>query len=269
MQLWKYRGLVHELVIRDIKVRYKSSVLGILWTMLAPLLNMVALTLVFSAILKTGDPELPRLLHDRRRSSGPSSRRPRRRRPRRRRPSNELAKRMFVPRSVFVASAVGGGLVNLRALARAAAPDPRGDGLSVPRHLGLPARLDLHRRALHGRRLAPALHGDLALRRRPRDVHGARPDLVLPDADRVRALDRAVPVPRVPVAESDVLPDPGLPEADLRRRVLPLGPISLLLLRAVARGPRHRLGLLLPPRPTRWPTGAEPRERPPPSDWRT
>ena len=51
-QLWRYRGLVHELVIRDIKVRYKRSVLGILWTMLTPLLNMVALTLVFSAILK-------------------------------------------------------------------------------------------------------------------------------------------------------------------------------------------------------------------------
>ena len=51
--LWRYRGLVHELVIRDIKVRYKRSVLGMLWTMLAPLLNMIALTLVFSAMLKT------------------------------------------------------------------------------------------------------------------------------------------------------------------------------------------------------------------------
>ena len=50
--LWKYRSLVQELVIRDIKVRYKRSVLGIVWTMLAPLLNMVALTLVFSALLR-------------------------------------------------------------------------------------------------------------------------------------------------------------------------------------------------------------------------
>ena len=50
--LWSYRALVYELVIRDIKVRYKRSVLGVFWTMLAPLLNMVALTLVFSAILK-------------------------------------------------------------------------------------------------------------------------------------------------------------------------------------------------------------------------
>ena len=36
-----------------------------------------------------------------------------------------MAKRMFVPRSVFVASAVGGGLVNL-ACRSSPAPDPRG-----------------------------------------------------------------------------------------------------------------------------------------------
>ena len=54
-----HRGLVHELVVRDIKVRYKRSVLGILWTMLAPLLNMVALTLVFSAILRTAVQNYP------------------------------------------------------------------------------------------------------------------------------------------------------------------------------------------------------------------
>ena len=110
--LWTYRGLVHELVVRDIKVRYKRSVLGILWTMLAPLLNMVALTLVFSALLKTTIQNYPVYFmtgsifwgffaqttttaalqtHS----------------------SNELAKRMFVPRSVFIASALGGGLVNL------------------------------------------------------------------------------------------------------------------------------------------------------------
>src|SRR5580765_1903364 len=50
--IWAYRGLVRELVIRDIKIRYKRSVLGIGWTMLAPLINMVALTLVFSSLLK-------------------------------------------------------------------------------------------------------------------------------------------------------------------------------------------------------------------------
>ncbi len=110
--LWRFRGLVHELVIRDIKVRYKRSVLGILWTMLAPLLNMIALTLVFSAILKTAIDNYPVYFmagsifwaffaQTTMTVTGQTS------------GSNELAKRTFVPRSVFVASAVGGGLINL------------------------------------------------------------------------------------------------------------------------------------------------------------
>jgi ABC-type polysaccharide/polyol phosphate export permease len=112
VQLWKYRGLVHELVIRDIKVRYKRSILGMVWTMLAPLLNMVALTLVFSALLKTAIQNYPVYFmagsifwafFAQTTSSAASSTMG----------SNELAKRMFIPRSVFIASAVGGGLVNL------------------------------------------------------------------------------------------------------------------------------------------------------------
>lgn len=110
--LWTYRGLVHELVIRDIKVRYKRSVLGILWTMLAPLLNMVALTLVFSALLKTAIVNYPVYFMTgsifwsffaQTTSTATAQTLA----------SNELAKRMFVPRSVFIASALGGGLVNL------------------------------------------------------------------------------------------------------------------------------------------------------------
>src|SRR5450759_2318724 len=50
--LWAYRHLVAELVGRDIKVRYKRSVLGVAWSMLSPLLSMVALTIAFSALLK-------------------------------------------------------------------------------------------------------------------------------------------------------------------------------------------------------------------------
>jgi ABC-type polysaccharide/polyol phosphate export permease len=110
--LWAFRGLVHELVIRDIKVRYKRSVLGILWTMLAPLLNMIALTLVFSAILKTAIQNYPvyfmagsifwAFFSQTSMSVTAQTL-----------ASNDMAKRTFVPRSVFVASAMGGGLVNL------------------------------------------------------------------------------------------------------------------------------------------------------------
>lgn len=110
--LWTYRGLVHELVIRDIKVRYKRSVLGILWTMLAPLLNMVALTLVFSVLFKQAIQNYPVYymagsifwVFFAQTTSTVSAQTL---------GSNEMAKRTFVPRSVFVASALGGGLVNL------------------------------------------------------------------------------------------------------------------------------------------------------------
>ena len=45
--------------MRDIKVRYKRSILGVTWTMLGPLLNMLTLTIVFSALLKTSISNYP------------------------------------------------------------------------------------------------------------------------------------------------------------------------------------------------------------------
>ena len=44
----KYRNLLVELVKKDIKLKYRNSYLGVIWTMLEPLLTMVVLTLVFS-----------------------------------------------------------------------------------------------------------------------------------------------------------------------------------------------------------------------------
>ena len=46
-ELWRYRELVYFLAWRDIKVRYKQTVLGFAWAILQPLLTMVLLTLVF------------------------------------------------------------------------------------------------------------------------------------------------------------------------------------------------------------------------------
>ncbi|HKV42757.1 MAG TPA: hypothetical protein VJX67_26400, partial [Blastocatellia bacterium] len=40
-QIWEHRGLVRLLVVRDLKVRYKRSVLGFLWTLLNPLLTIL------------------------------------------------------------------------------------------------------------------------------------------------------------------------------------------------------------------------------------
>jgi ABC-type polysaccharide/polyol phosphate export permease len=47
-----HEHLLRSLVMRDLTVRYKRSVLGVLWTMLNPLLMMLILTLVFSAFFR-------------------------------------------------------------------------------------------------------------------------------------------------------------------------------------------------------------------------
>jgi homopolymeric O-antigen transport system permease protein len=57
--LWRFRELVAMLVERDLKVRYKRSVLGMGWTLINPLLQMVVYTLVFSFIMRVSVPAFP------------------------------------------------------------------------------------------------------------------------------------------------------------------------------------------------------------------
>ncbi len=49
--LFRYRDLVRNLVARDLKVRYKNSVLGIVWSMLNPLGMMLVFTVVFTILI--------------------------------------------------------------------------------------------------------------------------------------------------------------------------------------------------------------------------
>ncbi|HYM00571.1 MAG TPA: ABC transporter permease [Blastocatellia bacterium] len=49
-QIWQYRELIKMLVIRDLKVRYKRSVLGFLWTLLNPLITILIFAMVFSRV---------------------------------------------------------------------------------------------------------------------------------------------------------------------------------------------------------------------------
>lgn len=109
--LWEFRHLVAQLVSRDIKVRYKRSVLGIAWTMLSPLLNMIALVFVFSAVLKQDIPNFPVYLlsgmvfwtfFSQGTSHATSLTTD----------AIEITRRIYLPRSVFVASAMGVALVN-------------------------------------------------------------------------------------------------------------------------------------------------------------
>lgn len=54
-----YRELLYQLIIKDLKKKYKKSVLGYLWSVLNPLLTMVVLVAVFSNVLGRGVDNFP------------------------------------------------------------------------------------------------------------------------------------------------------------------------------------------------------------------
>lgn len=55
-ELFKYKDLLKQLVIRDLKVRYKNSVLGFFWSLLNPLVQVATITIVFKYIMRIGIP---------------------------------------------------------------------------------------------------------------------------------------------------------------------------------------------------------------------
>ena len=111
-ELYQYRDLLFQMIARNIKTRYKRSVLGILWTLLNPLLMMVVLTFVFSHVFRfqavnypvyalcglvlwnffaqTTTGAMSELLW-----------------------GGSLMQRIYLPRGIFAACALGTGLVNL------------------------------------------------------------------------------------------------------------------------------------------------------------
>ena len=52
-EVWEYRTMIQSLVHRDLRGRYKASVLGFLWTFIVPLCQLLVYTIVFSVILKS------------------------------------------------------------------------------------------------------------------------------------------------------------------------------------------------------------------------
>ena len=54
--LLKYRGLIQTLVARDLKARYRGSVLGFFWSFFNPLLLMAVYTFVFTVIMPGAHP---------------------------------------------------------------------------------------------------------------------------------------------------------------------------------------------------------------------
>lgn len=50
-EVWAYRELLYFLVWKDVKIRYKQTVLGIAWAVLQPLIAMVIFWFIFGAVL--------------------------------------------------------------------------------------------------------------------------------------------------------------------------------------------------------------------------
>jgi ABC-2 type transport system permease protein len=58
-EVWRYRELLTGLVRKDLKVRYKSSALGFLWSFLNPMLYLVIFYVAFQVVLRAGIPLFP------------------------------------------------------------------------------------------------------------------------------------------------------------------------------------------------------------------
>ena len=54
--LWRYRELFYILAWRDLKVRYKQTVIGAAWSIIRPILTTIIFTIIFSRIAKLPSP---------------------------------------------------------------------------------------------------------------------------------------------------------------------------------------------------------------------
>ncbi len=110
--LYRYRDLIRNLIRRNVTARYKRSVLGVIWTLLDPLLTMLVMAVVFTALFAAPIPRYPLfllagiviwnfisqastqaiadLMY-----------------------GGALMGRVYMPRSVYAVAAIGTGLVNL------------------------------------------------------------------------------------------------------------------------------------------------------------
>jgi len=58
-ELWRYRELLYFLTLRDIKVRYKQTVIGAAWAIIQPFMTMVVFTLFFGGLAAIPSDGLP------------------------------------------------------------------------------------------------------------------------------------------------------------------------------------------------------------------
>jgi ABC-type polysaccharide/polyol phosphate export permease len=58
-EMWKARGILFNFAVSDLKIRYRNSILGILWSFIEPLLLLAVLFIVFSTMFKFEIPNFP------------------------------------------------------------------------------------------------------------------------------------------------------------------------------------------------------------------
>jgi len=58
-ELWRYRELLYFLTLRDIKVRYKQTLMGVAWVIIQPLTTVLIFTLVFNRFVRLDTGSLP------------------------------------------------------------------------------------------------------------------------------------------------------------------------------------------------------------------
>jgi ABC-type polysaccharide/polyol phosphate export permease len=111
-ELLRYRGLLGLLIVNHIKTRYKRSVLGVLWTLLNPLLIMTVLAVAFSTLFRFSLENYPVYLlsglilwnfFSQTTTTAMQSINW----------GGSLIKRIYLPRTVFSVAALGSELINL------------------------------------------------------------------------------------------------------------------------------------------------------------
>src|SRR5260370_23360727 len=58
-EVWEYRELLYFFAMRDIKIRYKQTAIGVLWVVLQPLMTMAVFTIFFGRLAKLPSQGLP------------------------------------------------------------------------------------------------------------------------------------------------------------------------------------------------------------------
>lgn len=58
-ELVRYRGMIRQMFVRDVKLRYERSIFGLAWTLLNPLAMLIVYTAFFSLVVRLGVPRYP------------------------------------------------------------------------------------------------------------------------------------------------------------------------------------------------------------------